>query len=89
MNSETKTRIIILMKSFRITGSIDLLPGVRISDYLMECRDFMAVTDAEVWNLEGRKLLASSFLDVNREHIDMIMPEDTLTQGFGRSFAGA
>lgn len=87
MNSETKTKIIILMKSFRITGSIDLLPGVRISDYLMECRDFMAVTDAEVWNLEGRKLLASSFVDINREHIDMIMPEDTLTQGFGRSFA--
>ncbi|MCX7176697.1 MAG: hypothetical protein NT159_22815 [Proteobacteria bacterium] len=87
MNSEAKTRIIILMNNIRITGSIDLLPGVRISDYLTECREFMAVTDAEVWNLEGRKLLASGFMDVNRGHIDMIMPEDSLTQGFGRSFA--
>lgn len=87
MNAESKTRIIILMKNLRVTGSIDLLPGVRISDYLMECREFMAVTDAEVWNLEGRKVLASTFLDINREHIDLIMPEDTLTQGFGRSFA--
>ncbi|MFA6444039.1 MAG: hypothetical protein WCV99_17020, partial [Sterolibacterium sp.] len=80
MNAETKTRIIIVMKNLRVTGSIDLLPGVRISDYLMECRDFIAITDAEVWNLDGRKLLASTFLDVNREHIDLIMPEDTLTQ---------
>ena len=87
MNADAKTRILILMKDFRITGSIDLLPGVRISDYLLECRDFMAITDAEVWNLEGRKILASSFLDVNREHIDLIMPEDSVTQGFGRSFA--
>jgi len=87
MNSESKTRIIILMNGLRLTGSIDLLPGVRISDYLVECREFMAITDAEVWNLEGRKLLASTFLDVNRQHVDMILPEDSLTQGFGRSFA--
>ena len=87
MNSEAKTRIVILMKNFRISGSIDLLPGARMTDYLMECKEFMALTNAEVWNLEGRKLLASDFMDINREHIELVMPEVAVTQGFGRSFA--
>jgi hypothetical protein len=57
-----------------------------MTDFLMECRDFVAVTDAEVWDLNGRKLLAISFMNVNRDRIDLIMPEDTVTQGVGRAF---
>lgn len=58
-----------------------------MTDFLMECREFMAITDAEVWDLNGRKLFASSFMNVNRERIDLIMPEDTVTQGLGRAVA--
>jgi hypothetical protein len=85
MNAETKTRIVVLMGNCRIVGSIDLLPGARVTDYLLECREFMAITDAEVWDLTGRKLFASSFMDVNRGRIELIMPEDAVTQGIGHS----
>ncbi|OHC64669.1 MAG: hypothetical protein A2045_13980 [Rhodocyclales bacterium GWA2_65_20] len=87
MNAETKTKIVVLTGNYRITGSIDLLPGARVTDFLLECRDFMAITDAEVWDLNGRKLFASSFMDVNRDRIELIMPEDTVAQGLGHSVA--
>ena len=85
MNPETKTKIVILMENYRITGNIDLLPGARVTDFLMECREFMAVTEAEVWDLNNRKLFSSSFMSVNRDRIELIMPEETVTQGVGHT----
>lgn len=85
MNSEGKTRVVVMMGNHRITGSIDLIPGARVTDYLIECKDFMAITDAEVWDMNGRKLAASSFMSLNRNRIELIMPEDKVTQGVGHS----
>jgi hypothetical protein len=80
MNSEAKTKIVVLLGNYRITGTIDLLPGARVTDFLMESREFIAITEAEVRDLNGRKLFASSFLNVNRDRIELIMPEDTVMQ---------
>jgi len=87
MNAETKTKIVVLTGNYRITGSIDLLPGARLTDFLLECREFMAITDAEVWDLNGRRLFASSFMNINRDRIEMVMPEDRAMQGLGRPAA--
>lgn len=85
MNSETKTKIVILTGNYRITGNIELLPGARMTDFLMESREFMAITEAEVWDLNNRKLFASNFMNVNRDRIELIMPEETVTQGVGHA----
>ena len=84
MNTENRTKVIVMTGHYRIVGSVDLLPGSRVTDFLTESRDFFAVTDAEVWALDGRRLFASSFLNVNRDLIELIMPEETVTQGLGR-----
>ena len=75
-SEETRTRVTILTGSYRIKGYIDLLPGSRVTDYMTGAKDFIAITDAEVWELEvgGRQLLASPFLNVSREHIQVIAP---------------
>lgn len=83
MNMETKTRVFVLTGNYRIVGNIDLLPGARVTDFLAESKEFIAITDAEVWELSGRKLFASSFMNINRERIELIMPEDTVSQGLG------
>lgn len=70
--------------NYRIVGSVDLLPGARVTDFLSESRDFIAVTDAEVWGMDGRKLFASTFLNINRDRIELVMPEETVSQGLGR-----
>jgi hypothetical protein len=73
---EAKTKVTILTSTYRIKGYIDLLPGARITDYMAEARDFIAVTNAEVWELQvgGRQMLSAPFINVSREHIEVILP---------------
>ncbi len=73
---ETRTKVTIFTGSYRIKGYIDLLPGSRVTDYMTGAKEFIAVTDAEVWELEvgGRQLLAAPFLNVSRDHIQVIAP---------------
>ena len=73
---ETRTKITIFTGSYRIKGYIELIPGARMTDFMTESKPFIAVTDAEVWELEvgGRQLMSAPFLNVSREHIQVIAP---------------
>jgi hypothetical protein len=74
--TETKTKVTILTNAYRIKGYIDLLPGARLTDFIVEAKSFVAVTDAEVWelNIGGRQVLAAGFIDVSRDHIQIVTP---------------
>jgi hypothetical protein len=73
---ENKTKVTILTSAYRIKGYIELIPGARVTDFLIEAKQFIAVTDAEVWELAigGRQILAAPFIDVNCEHIQIVTP---------------
>jgi hypothetical protein len=73
---EMRTKVTIFTGSYRIKGYIELIPGARVTDYMAEAKQFIAVTDAEVWELEvgGRQLMSAPFLNVSREHIQVIAP---------------
>ena len=73
---ETKTKVTILTSTYRVKGYIDLLPGARVTDFMAEARDFIAVTSAEVWELQpgGRQVASAPFLNVSRQHIEIIVP---------------
>ena len=73
---QSRTKVTIFTGSYRIKGYIDLIPGARVTDYMTEAKPFIAVTDAEVWELEvgGRQLMSAPFLNVSREHIQVIAP---------------
>lgn len=75
--SVTRTKVTILTGSYRIKGFIELLPGARVTDYMAESRDFIAVIDAEVWELTvgGRQMISAPFLNVCRDHIQVIVPQ--------------
>ena len=70
-----KTKVTILTGTYRVKGYIELLPGARQTDYLVESKDFIAVTDAEVWELGNRHLFNSPFINVSRKHIQIVTPE--------------
>lgn len=75
---DSKTRVTILTETYRISGRIDLIPGARVTDYLLEAREFIAVTEAEVWEVAGgRKVFASPFINVSRAHIQVVTPEES------------
>lgn len=72
---ENRTRITILTRSFRIKGYIHITPSARVTDYMVESKNFIAVTDAEVWEISGRQVLHAPFINVSRDHIEVVMPE--------------
>jgi hypothetical protein len=73
---ETRTKVTIFTGSYRIKGYIDLLPGSRVTDFMTGAKEFIAVTDAEVFELEigGRQLMSAQFINVSRDHIQVIAP---------------
>jgi len=73
---ETRTKVTIFTGSYRVKGFIDLIPGARMTDFMAEARPFIAITDAEVFELEvgGRHLMSAPFLNVSRDHIQVIAP---------------
>ncbi len=73
---ESMTKVTLLTGSYRIRGYIDLLPGARVTDYMQESREFVAVMDAEIHEAEvaGRQVMVAPFIDVNRNHIQVIAP---------------
>ena len=76
MQEDSKTKVTIFTSSYRVKGYIDLLPGARVTDFMAEAREFIAVTNAEVWELQpgGRQVASAPFLSVSREHIEIILP---------------
>ena len=73
---ENKTKVVILTGNHRIRGYIDVLPGARLTDFVIESKNFIVVTEAEVFEPElgGRLVLAAPFINVNRQHIQVIAP---------------
>lgn len=71
---DSMTKVTLLTGSYRIKGYIDLLPGARVTDYMQEAKEFVAVKDAEVYEAQvaGRQVLAAPFIDLNRSHIEII-----------------
>jgi hypothetical protein len=60
----------------QIHGFVHVRKGERLSDEINEINPFMAVTNAEICNLQGEVLYTSKFLLVNRSHIIWLMPID-------------
>ena len=73
---EDRTKVTIFTSTYRIRGFIELVPGARITDFMAEARDFIAVTNAEVWEPQpgGRQVASAPFLNVSRFHIEIILP---------------
>jgi len=74
MADPNKTKVTILTTTYRVKGYIDLTPGARVTDYMAEAKDFIAVTDAEVWEIGDRRIMTVPFLNVSRDHIQIITP---------------
>jgi hypothetical protein len=73
---EDKMKVIILTRNYHVTGVIELFQGARLTDYLAEAGSFIAVTNAEVLDRDNHKILTTSFLNVHRDNIEIILPAE-------------
>jgi hypothetical protein len=58
----------------RIHGEVYVRPEGRIKDELNQSDQFIAVTHAEVFDLNGVSLYSSPFLTLNTDHIIWLIP---------------
>jgi len=71
-----RKKLTIFANGFRIKGHGHMVPGSRVTDYANDSSAFIALTDAEVWETEtGRKLASAPFMNVGRDSIEIIIPE--------------
>jgi hypothetical protein len=73
---EDKTRVNILTRSYRIRGYVEVVPGARVTDFIVGAKQFIAVSDAEIYEpvLGGRQIMTAPFIDINRDHIEVLAP---------------
>ena len=71
-----KTEVLIFTDNYRIRGKIALVPGARLTDYMLDAKPFIAAIAVEVQDKGGNLILKAPFLNINRDHIEMIVPAD-------------
>lgn len=64
----------------RIRGFVHVRIGERLIDEIDHSKGFIAVTDAQVFSLQGQELYHSDFVIVNCDHLVWIIPEEDLNQ---------
>jgi hypothetical protein len=60
----------------RIEGNVHVRQNERVKDELNRGEQFLAVTDANIFNLQGQKLYEAEFMLINRDHVIWIIPDD-------------
>ncbi len=60
-------------------GFVYVRPGERIKDELAREQQFIAVTNATVFDAQGSALYRSKFLMINRDHIVWLIPDDEIS----------
>jgi len=73
-NAQESTEVLILTTTYAVEGNIALLPGSRLTDYVRQSGEFIAVTNVKVSDLKGNELFNSPFLDIGKSHIVIISP---------------
>lgn len=69
-------RVVVLTRSYQIHGTITMDRETRLTDHFSQTKGFLALTDAEVTRPDGGEVLAASFLDINRESIEIVVPDE-------------
>ncbi len=70
------TSVVLLTANYRIRGKIMLAVDERVTDHVTSAKNFLAVVDAEVRANDGRIIFQAEFLNVHRDHIEVIAPEE-------------
>ena len=76
--SVDRQKVCILTHQYKINGYVNIYPGVRMTDYMNESKAFISVTDAEVVNHHGTVILRAKFMNVRKNDIEIILPDDAM-----------
>jgi hypothetical protein len=80
MDNEGKQKMRIFTRQFEIVGDLHIYPGVRLTDFMNESKDFISITDVEVRRPADGVLINAKFLNVRKHEIEIILPEESSTR---------
>ena len=69
----------------RIQGNVHVRIDERVKDELNRNEQFLAVTNAIIYNLQGQKIYDAEFMLINRDHVIWIVPDEGNIQIAGQS----
>ncbi len=75
--SKTTVPALVQTTTHLIRGNIHIRPDERIKDELDRDLLFLAVTEASVFDADGRTIHQAGFMAVRRNQIVWVMPDDT------------
>ena len=78
MDEARTSEVIFYTKNHVISGKVSLVPGARLTDFMREGSEFLAVSDVSVALPDGTELFKSSFIDLRRDSIEFAVPKDAL-----------
>ena len=73
-NTELMTSVVFHTPNYVIQGFISLVPGARLTDFIREAEDFIAVAEVVVKNHAGEEAFRASFIDIRRDSIELVYP---------------
>jgi hypothetical protein len=79
--SKIQVPAIIQTLTHRIHGTVHVRDGDRLIEELCNGHQFLAVTSAVVFTVNGKPLYRSEFLTINREHIVWLLPSNEAQPG--------
>lgn len=69
--------VVFLTSQYKIKGNIGRMEGVRLTDYMNETKDFIAVTEADVFDrASGEKKFSGLLVNVQRCKIEVVLVEE-------------
>ncbi|MEJ2598760.1 MAG: hypothetical protein P8Z00_10535 [Anaerolineales bacterium] len=71
-------RVILLTLSEVILGDFHYRPRLRLIDEMIAGDQYLAITDAVVYDKSGKVRFKTNFLSVNRDHIVLVIPWEEL-----------
>ena len=79
--SKEAVPVIVQTLTHRLQGNFYVREGERIKDELAQSGQFIAVTDAIVYQSSGEVLYRSAFLALNRDQIVWLVPVEEISNG--------
>jgi hypothetical protein len=76
--SKTPLQVTIQTITHRIHGELYVRPGERLKDELNTSEEFLAVTNATIYDAESRELYRCGFLTLSLRQIVWLIPDDEL-----------
>jgi hypothetical protein len=69
--------VVFLTSQYKIKGNIGRMAGVRLTDYMNETKDFIAVAQADVFDrASGEKFFSGLLVNVQRCNIEVVIIEE-------------